>query len=170
MGHVESCIHKMLLSFPVYPFVYVMIRSPGRESAVDNTRGDTTFGGRVRAQRVHSRGMSQRVFAAAAGVDPLTLSKVEADLVAPWHVWDEPTIRRVADLLDDGAAELLALARRWVPPAPEALGQRPASPPPRRCLRCGRDMTEQTAYHETASGGLICVDHLDPIRDYWTRG
>ncbi len=131
---------------------------------------DTTFGGRVRARRVHGLGMSQRAFAVAADVDHVTLSKVETGHVAPW---DEPTIRRVAELLGDDAAELLALARQWAPPAPEALAclLAPSSATrPRRCLRCGRDMTGQTACHETASSGLICVEHLDPVHDYWTHG
>jgi len=133
---------------------------------------DTTFGDRVRTRRVHGPRMSQRAFAAAAGVDPVTLSKVEAGRVAPW---DEPTIRRVADLLDDDAEELLALASQWTPPDPKILAHLSAAPAtrPRRCIRCGRDMTGATGqaiYHETARGGVICVDHLDQPRDYWTRG
>jgi len=44
---------------------------------------DSTFGGRVRTRCVHGRQLSQRAFAASAGVDPITLSKVEAGLVAP---------------------------------------------------------------------------------------
>jgi len=140
---------------------------------------DTTVGGRGRARRVRGLRMSQRAFAAATGVDPLTLSKVEAGLVAPW---DEPTIRRVAGALDADAEELLALARRWAPPAPEVLA--PLTPSSsatrsRQCIRCGRDMTGasgasgasgQAIYHETANGGLICVDHLDPVRAYGARG
>jgi len=130
---------------------------------------ETTFGGRVRTRRVFGLRMSQRVFAAVAGVDPMTLSKVEAGRAAPW---DEPTIRRVADLLGDDAEDLLALAHQWTPPAPEALAPLSAAPAtrPRRCIRCGRDMTwatGQAIYHETASGGLICADHLNHVRDYW---
>jgi len=60
----------------------------------------------------------------------------------------------------------------WLSLAVVRAGRATAAPPPprpRQCIRCGRGMagaTGQVLYHETAHGGLICVDHCDPIRDY----
>ncbi len=44
----------------------------------------------------------------------------------------------------------------------------------RDTLRAGARPSRHThadgATAPAAHGGLICVDHLDPVQDYWTRG
>ena len=136
------------------------------ESTTPALGDEVVFGQRIRQQRVFTLHLSQREFAAAAGVDYVTLSKVEAGHVKPW---DEATIRRVADVLGDDADALLALAAQWRPPDPATLESVGVyAPHPRFCIVCGRDMRDQKVYHEVPGGKAVCVEHLDDPAHYWT--
>lgn len=88
--------------------------------------GNKEFGDKIRALReakkVKDPSFSLRQFASAAGISATFLSKVETGEFPPPAA---ETIKRIAELLEVNADELLALAGKVDPDLPEIIREKP---------------------------------------------